>query len=43
MEFVKTHQDSDNLVQAIVDFVNDFSRGTEMADDLTIVEIKWGN
>jgi len=43
VEFVKTHQDSDNLVQAIVDFVNDFSRGTEMADDLTIVEIKWGN
>ena len=42
VEFVKTHRNSDNLLQALVDFVNDFSRGTEMADDLTLVELKWG-
>lgn len=40
--FVKEHVNEDNLIDSISDFVSRFSRGTERADDLTIVEIKRG-
>jgi sigma-B regulation protein RsbU (phosphoserine phosphatase) len=42
VDFSKEHRRDDHLVQKIVDHVEDFSRGTERADDLTIVEIRWG-
>jgi sigma-B regulation protein RsbU (phosphoserine phosphatase) len=42
VDFAKGHLRDDQLVQEIVDHVEDFSRGTERADDLTIVEIRWG-
>jgi sigma-B regulation protein RsbU (phosphoserine phosphatase) len=38
--FVKKHRKEKQLVQKVVDYVNDFSEGTERADDLTLVEIK---
>jgi len=41
-KFVKTHMNSGKLVEDVVDYVKAFSKGTEMADDLTIVELKWG-
>lgn len=42
VDFAKGHLRDDQLVQEIVDHVEDFSKGTERADDLTIVEIRWG-
>jgi len=39
-EFVKSQMQSDELIHRIVDYVNDFSKGTERADDLTLVEIR---
>lgn len=42
VEFVKGNMHDDALVHKIVGYVEDFSRGTERADDLTIVEIRWG-
>ena len=42
VDFAKNHLRDDQLVQEIVDYVEDFSKGTERADDLTIVEIRWG-
>jgi hypothetical protein len=30
-----------NLIQKVVDYVNDFSKGLARADDLTIVELSW--
>ncbi len=42
VDFMKEHLLDDQLVQKIVDYVEDFSRGTERADDLTIVEMRWG-
>jgi len=43
VDFAKNHPHDDTLVQEIVDYVEDFSKGTEKADDLTIVEIRWGD
>jgi sigma-B regulation protein RsbU (phosphoserine phosphatase) len=40
-EFVKLNVRSDGLLQKVVDYVEDFSRGTERADDLTMVELSW--
>lgn len=42
VEFAEKNMHDDLLVQKIVDYVEDFSRGTERADDLTIVELQWG-
>ncbi|MGQ9570760.1 MAG: SpoIIE family protein phosphatase [Thermodesulfovibrionales bacterium] len=39
---IKKHKYEDQLVQKIIEYVNDFSKGIEKADDLTIVEIKCG-
>jgi sigma-B regulation protein RsbU (phosphoserine phosphatase) len=41
VRFIKGYSDSENLLQLIVDYVNDFSKGVERADDLTIVELCW--
>ena len=39
-DFVKGQMQADELIHRIVDYVNDFSKGTERADDLTLVEIR---
>jgi len=41
VRFVKDHMDEENLLQKVVDYVNDFSKGLARADDLTIVELSW--
>ncbi|MBF0318256.1 MAG: SpoIIE family protein phosphatase [Nitrospirae bacterium] len=38
---VKEYRQKETLVQAIIDFVNDFSNGAEKSDDITLVELKW--
>ena len=43
VDFAKKHRNVEQIVQAIVDYVEDFSDGTERADDLTIVELRWGD
>jgi sigma-B regulation protein RsbU (phosphoserine phosphatase) len=42
VRFVRAHMHEDRLVDAVVDYVDDFSGGGERADDLTIVELRWG-
>jgi len=42
IRFIKRNRDEKRLFKKIIEYVNDFSRGVEKADDLTIVEIKWG-
>jgi sigma-B regulation protein RsbU (phosphoserine phosphatase) len=39
--FIKEHMGEGNLIQKVVDYVNDFSKGLARADDLTIVELSW--
>jgi len=39
--FIKEHIDEGNLIQKVVDYVNNFSKGLARADDLTIVELSW--
>ncbi|MEW6417776.1 MAG: GAF domain-containing SpoIIE family protein phosphatase [Nitrospirota bacterium] len=41
VSFVKKNIDEDRLVEVIIDYVNDFSKGIEKADDLTIVELRF--
>jgi sigma-B regulation protein RsbU (phosphoserine phosphatase) len=41
VEFVKRHGDKDELAHRIVDYVDSFSKGTERADDLTVVDVRW--
>ncbi len=41
VNFVKKNMDEEKLVEVIVDYVNDFSKGVERADDLTIVELRF--
>ena len=41
VRFIKEHIDEGNLIQKVVDYVNDFSKGLARADDLTIVELSW--
>ena len=41
IEFINRNRASGQLMQTIVEHVQKFSRGTEMADDLTMVELKW--
>lgn len=40
VEFIKSHLDEEELIQKIVDYVNNFSKDTERADDLTLVEVR---
>ena len=41
VRFIKEHIDEGNLIQKVVDYVNNFSKGLARADDLTIVELSW--
>lgn len=43
VDFVREHCNAEDIVQKIVAHVDDFAHGTEQADDLTIVEIRWGD
>ncbi|MBF0558155.1 MAG: SpoIIE family protein phosphatase [Nitrospirae bacterium] len=43
VEFVRKHKDAKRLSDLVIDYVKDFSEGTEMADDLTMVEIAWSD
>ncbi len=43
LDFIKRHRNEEQLVQEVIDHVKKFSKGTEMADDLTMVELKWGD
>ncbi|MGD0282443.1 MAG: GAF domain-containing SpoIIE family protein phosphatase [Dissulfurispiraceae bacterium] len=43
VEFVRRHKDTSRLSDMVVNYVKDFSKGTEMADDLTMVEIAYSN
>lgn len=42
VEFVKAHVYEEQLIERLVDYVDDFSGMGDRADDLTIVELKWG-
>lgn len=42
IRFVESHRKEKELVNAIIGYVDDFSRGAERADDVTIVELRWG-
>lgn len=42
VRFVRKNKEDDQLVQKIIEYINDFSKCIERADDLTIVEVKWG-
>jgi len=39
--FVRDHADAENIVETLTNYVNEFARGAEQADDLTIVEISF--
>ena len=41
VSFIKGKVGEGQLVQQVIDYVNDFSKGLARADDLTIVEIGW--
>lgn len=41
VRFVEKNRDKDNLLKRITDHVEKFSKGTERADDLTIVELRF--
>ncbi len=42
VKFVTGHLHDEQLIERLVDFADDFSGGGDRADDLTIVELKWG-
>jgi len=42
VSFIDTHRKEKDLVNILVDHVADFSKGAERADDLTVVELRWG-
>jgi sigma-B regulation protein RsbU (phosphoserine phosphatase) len=42
VKFVTAHMHEEQLIERLVDFADDFSGGGDRADDLTIVELKWG-
>jgi sigma-B regulation protein RsbU (phosphoserine phosphatase) len=42
VKFVKARTHEEQLIDRLVDFVDDFSGTVDRADDLTIVELKWG-
>ena len=39
--FVREHTGDENIIETLTDYVNEFARGTEQADDLTILEIRF--
>lgn len=41
VRFIKEHGAEGNLIQKVVDYVNDFSKGLARADDLTLLELSW--
>ena len=41
IRFIKDHMGEGHLIQKVVDYVNDFSKGLARADDLTLVELSW--
>jgi sigma-B regulation protein RsbU (phosphoserine phosphatase) len=43
VEFVRMHRKASPLSDLVINYVNDFSKDTEMADDLTMVEIAFAN
>jgi len=43
VEFVRMHRNASSLSELVINYVNDFSKDTEMADDLTMVEIAFAN
>lgn len=43
VDFVKRYRSEDNIIQKLVDYISDFSRGMDRADDLTIVELRYGS
>ena len=42
VRFVDMHRKERDLVNIVISHVDDFSNGAEKADDLTIVELRWG-
>jgi sigma-B regulation protein RsbU (phosphoserine phosphatase) len=42
VSFIDSHRTEEDLVNRMINYVDDFSKGAERADDLTIVELKWG-
>ena len=41
VDFARRHAEDPQLVSRVVEYVDDFSKGMERADDLTMVEIWW--
>lgn len=39
--FIKKHKKEVQLIPAVVDYIKKFSKGAEMTDDLTMVELSW--
>jgi sigma-B regulation protein RsbU (phosphoserine phosphatase) len=42
VSFIESHRKEEDLVSRMIDYVDDFAKGAEKADDLTIVELEWG-
>ncbi len=42
VRFIDAHRKERELVHVIIDHIDDFSKGAERADDVTIVELRWG-
>jgi len=42
VSFINTHRKEEELVNVIIEYVDDFSKGAERADDVTILELGWG-
>jgi sigma-B regulation protein RsbU (phosphoserine phosphatase) len=42
VRFIGTRQKEKELIKVITEYIEDFSKGAERADDVTIVELGWG-
>lgn len=42
VQFIKRHMKEESLIQHLIDYTNNFSKGTPKADDLTVLELSWG-
>jgi sigma-B regulation protein RsbU (phosphoserine phosphatase) len=42
VRFIDAHRKEKELVNVIIEYVDDFSKGAQRADDVTIVELRWG-
>ena len=40
VDFVRKHAADENIIDRLTDHVNEFSKGVEQTDDLTIVEVR---